>query len=145
MTLWGYDLWSVTLAFARIGALVMLMPGLGEAAVPARVRLGFAMLLSIMLAPQVASAPEDVWGASGIVIGEKEVHLGLVDMPVLNIYAEQDHLVPPAASKALRDLVGTDDYTELGFRGGHIGIYVSSRAQTEVPQTIHDWLAQRSR
>ena len=81
----------------------------------------------------------------GIVIGEKEVHLGLVDMPVLNIYAEQDHLVPPAASKALRELVGTDDYTELGFRGGHIGIYVSSRAQTEVPQTIHDWLAQRSR
>ncbi len=81
----------------------------------------------------------------GIVIGGNEVHLGLVDMPVLNIYAEQDHLVPPAASKALRELVGTDDYTELGFRGGHIGIYVSSRAQTEVPQTIHDWLAQRSR
>jgi len=81
----------------------------------------------------------------GIVIGDREVHLGLVEMPVLNIFAEQDHLVPPAASKRLKELVGTDDYTELSFRGGHIGIYVSGRAQKEVPGTIHDWLAERSR
>ncbi|WP_101926179.1 MULTISPECIES: class III poly(R)-hydroxyalkanoic acid synthase subunit PhaC [Luteimonas] len=81
----------------------------------------------------------------GIVIGEQDVHLGLVEMPVLNIFAEQDHLVPPDASRALRDLVGTDDYSELSFRGGHIGIYVSGRAQTQVPSAIHDWLATRSR
>lgn len=80
----------------------------------------------------------------GIVIGEREVHLGLVEMPVLNIYAEQDHLVPPAASKRLRELVGSKDYSELSFRGGHIGIYVSGRAQKEVPGTIHDWLAERA-
>lgn len=81
----------------------------------------------------------------GIRIGENEVHLGLVEMPVLNIFAEQDHLVPPASSRALKDLVGTDDYTELSFRGGHIGIYVSGRAQKQVPQTIHDWLARRAK
>jgi len=39
--------------------------------------------------------------------------------------------------------VGTDDYSEVGFRGGHIGIYVSSRAQREVPTAIASWLAQR--
>ncbi len=76
-------------------------------------------------------------------IGEEDVDLGFVDMPVLNIYAEQDHLVPPMASKAMEGLVGTQDYTELSFRGGHIGIYVSSRAQKEVPDTIHEWLRQR--
>jgi polyhydroxyalkanoate synthase len=65
-------------------------------------------------------------------------------MPVLNIFAEQDHLVPPASSKALQGLVGSDDYTELSFRGGHIGIYVSGRAQKQVPDTIHDWLARRN-
>ena len=81
----------------------------------------------------------------GATVGGREVHLGMVEMPVLNIYAEQDHLVPPDASRALKGLVGSDDYTELSFKGGHIGIYVSSRAQKEVPQTIHDWLAQRSR
>ncbi|MFD0738009.1 class III poly(R)-hydroxyalkanoic acid synthase subunit PhaC [Lysobacter koreensis] len=81
----------------------------------------------------------------GIDIGGREVHLGDVAMPVLNIFAEQDHLVPPAASKALAGLVGTDDYSELSFKGGHIGIYVSGRAQREVPSAIHDWLAQRAR
>jgi polyhydroxyalkanoate synthase len=81
----------------------------------------------------------------GIKIGDKDVHLGLVEMPVLNIFAEQDHLVPPASSKAMKGLIGSSDYTELSFRGGHIGIYVSGRAQKEVPQTIHDWLTKRSR
>ncbi|MES2859497.1 MAG: class III poly(R)-hydroxyalkanoic acid synthase subunit PhaC [Pseudomonadota bacterium] len=81
----------------------------------------------------------------GVRIGDEDVHLGLVEMPILNIFAEQDHLVPPDASRVLRDLAGTDDYTELSFKGGHIGIYVSGRAQQQVPDTIHDWLAKRSR
>ena len=81
----------------------------------------------------------------GAKVGNREVHLGLVEMPVLNIYAEQDHLVPPDASRAMKALIGSDDYAELSFKGGHIGIYVSSRAQKEVPQTIHDWLAKRAR
>lgn len=80
----------------------------------------------------------------GIKIGDNEVHLGMIEMPVLNIFAEQDHLVPPDSSKALKGLVGTDDYTELSFRGGHIGIYVSGRAQKEVPDTIHRWLSERA-
>ena len=39
------------LAFARIGTLIMLMPGLGERAVPARMRLAVALLLTLMLQP----------------------------------------------------------------------------------------------
>ena len=81
----------------------------------------------------------------GIVIDGEAVDLGFVDMPILNIFAEQDHLVPPDASRALQKLAGTRDYTELSFKGGHIGIYVSSRAQREVPTAIHEWLAKRSR
>jgi len=77
-------------------------------------------------------------------IGSETVDLARLRMPVLNIYAEQDHLVPPTASKALRGRTGTTDYTELGFRGGHIGIYVSARAQREVPSAIHDWLSERA-
>lgn len=77
-------------------------------------------------------------------IGEEPVDLAELKMPLLNIYAEQDHLVPPAASRAMRDCVGSTDYSELGFRGGHIGIYVSGRAQREVPGAIHAWLQQRA-
>lgn len=87
---------------------------------------------------------ENRFVAGGAKVGGREVHLGLLDMPILNIYAEQDHLVPPDASRALRELCGSDDYTELSFKGGHIGIYVSGRAQKEVPQTIHEWLAKRA-
>src|SRR5690606_23091812 len=79
----------------------------------------------------------------GVVIGGREVRLSAVDMPVLNIFAAHDHLVPPSASRALGGLVGTGDYTELSFRSGHIGIYVSARAQGQVPAAIHDWLAER--
>ena len=77
-------------------------------------------------------------------IGEEAVDLRRLTMPLLNIYAEQDHLVPPDASRALRGLVGSKDYSELGFRGGHIGIYVSGRAQREVPSAIHQWLSVRA-
>jgi polyhydroxyalkanoate synthase len=80
----------------------------------------------------------------GLKIGEREVSLRNITMPVLNVFAEQDHLVPPSASRVLGDHVGTKDYTRVAFRGGHIGIYVSGRAQREVPSAIHDWLAART-
>ncbi len=76
----------------------------------------------------------------GLKIGDKDVDLKRITMPVLNIYAEQDHLVPPSASIPMKDVVGTKDYTVLAFKGGHIGIYVSGRAQREVAPTIHSWL-----
>lgn len=76
-------------------------------------------------------------------IGDQRVSLGNIAMPVLNVYAAQDHLVPPAASKALAGCCGSRDYTEFSFRGGHIGIYVSGRAQREVPPTVAAWLLAR--
>jgi polyhydroxyalkanoate synthase subunit PhaC len=65
-------------------------------------------------------------------------------MPVLNIYASEDHLVPPAASRALKQYVGTDDYTALEFPGGHIGIYVSGKSQKTIPPAICKWLGERN-
>lgn len=79
-----------------------------------------------------------------LIIGGKPVDLGMITHPVLNIFAEQDHLVPPDASRALGRHVGTTDYTQLAFKGGHIGIYVSGRAQREVPPAIHQWLSTRN-
>ncbi|MCG5500191.1 class III poly(R)-hydroxyalkanoic acid synthase subunit PhaC [Ectothiorhodospira lacustris] len=79
----------------------------------------------------------------GLHIGEHEIDLANVTMPVLNIFAEQDHLVPPDASKAMAGKVGTKDYTELSFPGGHIGIYVSGKAQKTVPPAIGKWVKER--
>ena len=80
----------------------------------------------------------------GFKIGGQEVALKNVTCPILNIYALQDHLVPPDASRALKDRTGSADYTELAFPGGHIGIYVSGKAQKEVTPAIGNWLNDRS-
>ena len=78
-----------------------------------------------------------------ISIGGKTVNLENITVPILNIYARDDHLVPPDASKALAGCVSSKDYTEVEFPGGHIGIYVSTRAKEMLPRTIADWLAKR--
>ena len=76
-------------------------------------------------------------------IGDRDVALNRITMPVLNLYASHDHIVPPSASLALEDGVATTDYTAWEFEGGHIGIYVSARAQQQVPEKIAEWLHAR--
>ena len=78
-----------------------------------------------------------------IAIGGKRVDLQSVTIPILNIYAEQDHLVPPASSLALEQYIGSEDYTVRSFPVGHIGMYVSSKVQRDLPPTIVDWLKAR--
>ena len=72
------------------------------------------------------------------------IDLRAVNMPVLNIYARDDHLVPPAAARALRALVGTNDYTEVEVAGGHIGIYVGLESPGSVPVAVAQWMARAS-
>jgi len=73
-------------------------------------------------------------------IGNRRVDLGKITMPVLNLYAEQDHLVPPASSLALGEFVGSKDYTVQAFPTGHIGMFVSGKVQKELPPLIAKWL-----
>jgi len=76
-------------------------------------------------------------------LGGKVINLGAIRQPVLNVFGERDHLVPPASSRALGKSVGSTDYTELPFDGGHIGIYVSARAQSQIAPAIGNWLRTR--
>lgn len=79
-----------------------------------------------------------------VMIGEQQVNLKNITVPILNIYAKDDHLVPVAASQALKKYVGTKDYTALEFPGGHVGIFVSGKAQKMIPPAVSDWLAKRN-
>jgi polyhydroxyalkanoate synthase subunit PhaC len=76
-------------------------------------------------------------------IGGMRVDLKNVTMPVLNIYASEDHLVPPASSVVLDKYVGSDDVTTISFPGGHIGVYVSSRAQKDLAPALAAWVQER--
>jgi len=76
-------------------------------------------------------------------IGDDTVDLQNITIPVMNIYARDDHLVPPDSSKALGGCVSSKDYSELEFPGGHIGIYVSGKAQHMIPPAVGKWLDKR--
>ena len=76
------------LVFARVGAMVMLMPGIGDTAVPQRIRLSFALLMAMILAPLVYKGvgvmPATVGGLAGQVI--HEILIGLMIGSVLKLF-----------------------------------------------------------
>jgi flagellar biosynthetic protein FliR len=55
LTLYGVEIWATALLFARIGGMIMLLPGFGEPAVPARIRLAFALTMAIAMGPALAN------------------------------------------------------------------------------------------
>jgi polyhydroxyalkanoate synthase len=74
--------------------------------------------------------------------GEK-VDLKKITMPVLTVYAKEDHIVPPETTKPLNDHIGSKDKELLEFPGGHIGVFVGSRSQKLLTPAIVSWLMER--
>jgi len=82
------QVFAAGLVFARLGAIVMLLPGFGETFIPPRIRLSFALAFSLMLFPLIARQapplPPDVAGLAGAVI--KELLIGLLIGGVLRLF-----------------------------------------------------------
>lgn len=74
--------------------------------------------------------------AGTLTLAGRRIDLGQIPVPVLNVYARDDHIVPPAASRALSRLIPTERYRELAIPGGHIGLYVGRRALRIVPEAV---------
>lgn len=75
------------------------------------------------------------------VVNGQPVLLENLNMPVLNIYAKHDHIIPPPESQALKELVGNDcKYRELELNAGHIGAFVSRRANAAISEAISNWI-----
>ena len=79
-----------------------------------------------------------------LALGGRRVQLKDVRQPVLNLYALDDHIVPPDASAALEHHVGSRDYSAYAVATGHIGMYVSRAARQEIPARIVSWLRDHS-
>ena len=73
----------------------------------------------------------------------KRVDLKKLTMPLLNFYGKFDHLVPPEACEQLTSAVGSKDVEDVCIETGHIGIYVSSKAQKQFAPKIIQWLKDR--
>jgi polyhydroxyalkanoate synthase len=75
--------------------------------------------------------------------GEKHVDVRGIETPILQLVAEYDHLVPPAASKPFNDVVASEDTEVMEVSAGHIGMSVSSRAHETLWPDVCDWFAER--
>jgi len=80
----------------------------------------------------------------GIKIGNKRIELGKINIPVLNVIAEKDHIVSPGCSRALNDKVSSTDKTVMMFPTGHVGLIASSYSQKNVLPKVGEWLKERS-
>jgi polyhydroxyalkanoate synthase len=79
-----------------------------------------------------------------LVLGDRRVNLRDVTMPVLNIYATGDTIIPVSCSRGVGAHFGTTDYTEVAVPGGHIGTFVGGKAQKILAPTLAEWFDKRS-
>ena len=78
-------------------------------------------------------------------IGRRRVRLETIACPVLNVMAENDDLVPPAASEPLKALLGSADVEELRVRAGHVALVTGPIGRTQTVPAIIDWFARQAR
>ncbi|MEL6264228.1 MAG: alpha/beta fold hydrolase [Pseudomonadota bacterium] len=72
----------------------------------------------------------------------RRVDLADVACPVMNVYARDDHIVPPPCTRALKGYLRNVAYRELEVPTGHVGAFVSARAQDIVAPAVVEWLAE---
>lgn len=78
-----------------------------------------------------------------LVSGER-VDLKRITQPILNLIAENDHLVPPNQSLTFNNAVSSTDRKTISFPAGHIGMAVGGKAHRDLWPKVCDWLAERS-
>lgn len=82
------QVYAAGLLFCRLGAIVMLIPGIGEGFIPPRIRLAFAFAMALALfpviGPSVPPLPGAVSGVAGGVI--KELLIGLLIGGILRFF-----------------------------------------------------------
>jgi len=79
--------------FARIGAMMMLMPALGEQMIPMRLRLAFALAFTLVLFPLLSDVipamPADLGGMVGLLVHELAVGLMIGAIVRITVMATQ--------------------------------------------------------
>lgn len=74
----------------------------------------------------------------------KPVDIQNITMPVLQLVAEHDHLIPPEASIPFNEEISSDDTEIFDFPVGHIGLSVSSSSHEDLWPEVCNWIRERS-
>jgi polyhydroxyalkanoate synthase subunit PhaC len=75
-----------------------------------------------------------------LVIAGQRVRLENIRCPVLNVAAAADQIAPRPTTRAIINLVGSEDTEELVLSGGHVGIVVGRAANTTLWPAVAKWL-----
>jgi polyhydroxyalkanoate synthase len=74
----------------------------------------------------------------------KHVDLANIDMPVLQIMGEYDHLIPAESSKPFNEVIGSTDTEIIEYPTGHIGLAVSGSSHRDVWPQVAEWYLEKS-
>ena len=77
-------------------------------------------------------------------LNDKTVDLSTIKVPLLNVIADEDHLVSPQCSAPLHDVVASTDKRLMRFHTGHVGLIASLYSQNNVLPNVGQWLMARS-
>jgi len=89
----------------------------------------------------------DLYQKNNLIDGKMEtngtrIDLGKIKIPLLNIIAQYDHLIPYESSNALKK-VYLGKYDEVVFPSSHVGLSVSRKAHARLWPRVSDWLADK--
>jgi polyhydroxyalkanoate synthase len=87
---------------------------------------------------------KNLLAANEMKIGSEVVDLSKIQIPLLNIVAEEDHLVSSQCSAPLNDAVSSLDKRLMRFHTGHVGLIASSYSQNNVLPKVGQWIKARS-
>jgi poly[(R)-3-hydroxyalkanoate] polymerase subunit PhaC len=77
-------------------------------------------------------------------LGGRKVALKDITVPVLNVIAEKDDIVPLASAEPFPELVGSKDAENLTLAAGHVGLLAGRKAAKETLPSIVEWLDRHS-
>jgi flagellar biosynthetic protein FliR len=116
------------LIFARVGTLLMLLPALGERVIPARLRLSFALLFTLVLHPLISPGlppiPAGIFDMLGLVL--HEVAIGLILGAIMRMVMMATQVAGSViAFQAGLSVAQSADPTNEGMQGALIGSFLS--------------------
>jgi flagellar biosynthetic protein FliR len=116
------------LMFSRIGAILMLMPALGEDMIPMRMRLSFALAFTLvlypLLSPSLPAMPEDVMAITGLIFHELAIGIMLGAIVRITVMATQVAGAIIAFQTGLSSAMAADP-TQVGVQGAVFGSFLS--------------------
>jgi flagellar biosynthetic protein FliR len=116
------------LIFARVGTMLMLMPALGESMIPARIRLSFALAVTLvffpLLSPGLGTMPADILAV--IVLMGHEIIVGLILGGITRLITMATQVAGAViAYQSGLSFAQSADPTQAGVQGALMGTFLS--------------------